>query len=314
MEDFSGQTGDGFRAAKGPDFVSRLKGYVNILGPNPQPDKCRGQDSDPYYVIRRAILVRSLLKRHYPKLFEKKNNVELLHTDKGVLRAFLQIPSFRHGARSIEAVITMSLLTGKSSFERSSLPAEDQLDLHVDGSFFMYLVQEMELEGALLELLAEAAHLIYCKGRRAKGYSYGEEKNEELHLDNDLLPYKDLPEEKKEQNRENVRDIANKLTHLGYMMKPIHGQAGLFQFSKDELDKLAMLEHERWMAAKLKKGWKYGESTSDEQKTNLGLIAWADLPSSEKDKDLDLVRGIPDILAQAGYTIKPSRRDNAHGR
>jgi hypothetical protein len=48
--------------------------------------------------------------------------------------------------------------------------------------------------------------------------------------------------------------------------------------------------------------------------TNLSLTAWADLPDSEKDKDLDLVRGIPDILAQAGYTISPSRRENGHGR
>jgi hypothetical protein len=32
------------------------------------------------------------------------------------------------------------------------------------------------------------------------------------------------------------------------------------------------------------------------------------------DITMDKGSGIPDILAQAGYTIKPSQRDNAHGR
>ena len=31
-----GATKEEFQAAKGPDFVSRLKGFVNVLGPDPQ--------------------------------------------------------------------------------------------------------------------------------------------------------------------------------------------------------------------------------------------------------------------------------------
>jgi len=49
---------DKARAAKVPDFQGRLKGYINVLGPNPRADI-----DDPYYVLRRAILLRSMLSR-----------------------------------------------------------------------------------------------------------------------------------------------------------------------------------------------------------------------------------------------------------
>jgi hypothetical protein len=46
------------RAAKVPDFISRLKGFVNILGPNPPENENETQSIDPYHIIRRAILLR----------------------------------------------------------------------------------------------------------------------------------------------------------------------------------------------------------------------------------------------------------------
>jgi hypothetical protein len=67
-----------FRQAKGPDFVSRLKGYVNILGPNPQGGEPL---NDPYYLVRRALLLRSLLERDAPQLFDE---VKRLRIDAGV--------------------------------------------------------------------------------------------------------------------------------------------------------------------------------------------------------------------------------------
>ena len=42
---------------KGPDFVSRLRGYVNIMGPNPPSDDVFA------CIVRRAMLLRSLIER-----------------------------------------------------------------------------------------------------------------------------------------------------------------------------------------------------------------------------------------------------------
>jgi hypothetical protein len=126
-----------FEGVKGPDFVSRLKGYIDILGPNP-----KHPDDDPDFIIRRAILLRSQLEQNAPQLFELPASKGELSIDSGVMTALLQVPVYKHGARSMESIINMSQLAGKSSFERSSLPSEEQLNLHVDGREFYSLTED----------------------------------------------------------------------------------------------------------------------------------------------------------------------------
>jgi hypothetical protein len=119
------------KAAKKPDFLSRLKGYVDVVGPNPH-----GPD-DVAYMLRRALLLRSLLVARSPRLLRSGT----LQIDEGVLRAFISVDRFHHGARSMQAIVEMSSLSGKLRFDRSSLPPEDQLNLHVDGHVFGDLVE-----------------------------------------------------------------------------------------------------------------------------------------------------------------------------
>ena len=289
-----------FKSAKGPDFVSRLKGYIDILGPNP----VKGAAADPYFIIRRAILLRASLKKNAKDLFEKRAGKELLNIDRGVLRALLKIGEYKHGARSIESLLAMSQLTNKTIFERSCLPSESQLDLHVDGKSFLSLVQQVELEGPMLESLAEAAHEIYCEGLTDRGYIYGQETDEQLKTNSNLLPYAELPDNLKEANRLNVRDIPDKLALARYIMIPARSNERDFKFPGKDLEMLAEAEHVRWMRSKLADGWIYGPKTDRAKKINQCLIPWEKLPEQEKDKDRDLVRGIPTILARAGYAIR----------
>lgn len=280
---------ENFRAVKGPDFVSRLKGYVNILGPNPVPSTDNSSSQDPYFIIRRAILLRSILIRSVPDLFEK----DKFKIDSGVLRALMKTRQYRHGVRSIESIIAMSQLAGKRSFERSSLPSEAQLDLHVDGQDFLVLVQQLELSGKILEDLSEAAHEIYREGLKSRGEStYAT-----------TVPYGELSENFKEQNRENVRDIPVKLASAGYVMIPARSNEAPFNFPGEALEFLAEREHERWMQVKLQDGWKLGPVTDTDKKLNQCLVPWNELPEDEKEKDRDMVRGIPKMLARGGYAV-----------
>ena len=48
-------------SAKVPDFLSRLRGYIEVLGPDPEPIANSQVQSDPFFMIRRALLLRSLL-------------------------------------------------------------------------------------------------------------------------------------------------------------------------------------------------------------------------------------------------------------
>ena len=302
MAEFDRAIDKDFKSAKGPDFVSRLKGFINVLGPNP----VKGNSPDPYFIIRRAILLRSCLKRNYPQLFEKSGGKELLNIDRGVLRALLKIGQYKHGARSIESLLAMSQLTEKTAFERSSLPSRSQLDLHVEGNTFLSLVQQIELEGPMLDSLAEAANEVFGEGLKARGVRYNRKSDEKRKTHSALLPFAELPEEMKENNRSNVRDIPSKLAMAGYIMIPARSNELPFEFPDGSLEELAEAEHARWMAQKLEDGWSYGPKTDSTKKAHECLVPWKTLPEEEKEKDRDLVRGIPKILARAGFTIVKS--------
>jgi hypothetical protein len=308
-----------FREVKGPDFVSRLKGYVNILGPNRQQHAGGEQAGDPYFIIRRAILLRSILHQQRRPLFRDGR----LNIDPGVLRAFLETRTYRHGTRSIESIVAMSLLSGKTRYERSSLPAASQLDLHVEAQDFLALVQRMDLEGEVLESLARAAHAVFSKGVAAReGQATAE--------------YDALPEYEKMQNRGTVRDIATKLALISYVMVPARSHQPPFDFPDPHLDQLAEMEHDRWMKAKLVDGWRWAAETDKPNRLHKDLVLWRTLTAEEKatrfspeelaalgpslltekekEKDRDLVRGIPAILATAGYTVVRTREEPALAR
>ena len=124
------------REAKLPDFVSRLRGYLDILGPN------RISEDDVAYTLRRALLLRSLLLGKAPQLVERRDDRETVRMDRELVRAFVQIGRYLHGARSMEAIIDMSSLAGALRFQRASLPTRGQLALHVDPDEFLGLVRE----------------------------------------------------------------------------------------------------------------------------------------------------------------------------
>jgi hypothetical protein len=131
-----------FRERKGPDFVSRLRGYVNIRGADQQ------NEADKVYMIRRAISLRSMLRKDYPSLFSNDSELNIdpsndseLSIDDNVLHALLQIERFKHGSRSLEAILEMSHLANATHFDASRLPSVDQLDMHVDARMFMKILK-----------------------------------------------------------------------------------------------------------------------------------------------------------------------------
>ncbi len=321
MKTFDKGAGDpAYRAAKGPDFVSRLKGYIDILGPNP---KAGNLVRDRYYIIRRAILLRTLLQSNAPQLMRRQNGVNIPQIDSGLLRAFLEIPAYKHGARSMEALVTTSTLANMNRFERSSLPSETQLNLHVDGRQFLGLVQRLELEGDLLEKLAAAAHFIYQAGLQAQDK-----------VTASLPTYSELSDELKEQNRQAVRDIPSKLAYAGYVMRPARSDEPPFDFPAGDREDLAELEHERWVKARIAAGWRYGSVTDLEQRLQADLLPWhilssqeraqryapeeigalgeGELPESEKEKNRNQIDGIPTMLAKAGYALIKVREHDDH--
>lgn len=124
---FSGRVRDReFIEAKGPDFVSRLSRFLNAIAIT------KRSEADSAFMIRRAEVIRTMLKDFHPTLFPKGTDGECL-IDEEVVRALLQVPSFRHGVRSLEAILRTSRLHPlRPFFHWASLPPKSQLDMHVD--------------------------------------------------------------------------------------------------------------------------------------------------------------------------------------
>jgi hypothetical protein len=118
----------GFRSAKGPDFVSRLRGYMNI------PRFSSDTTLDHSALFRRAIILRSILERKLERIIDKASQVARI--DRQVINAFLKTRKYEHEVRSMEAIVEMSKVTG-SGFRKSSLPTPEQLSLHVDPDEFL---------------------------------------------------------------------------------------------------------------------------------------------------------------------------------
>lgn len=114
-----------FSRAKGPDFVSRIRGHINIIGINPT-----GPD-DETHLIRRAVVVRSMLVQ-----MQRLAPGEKAKIDDNILRAVLHVPEYWHGARALRMLLELCTYhDGRIS--SSAVPPIQQINMLVDGQAFL---------------------------------------------------------------------------------------------------------------------------------------------------------------------------------
>ena len=101
-----------FRERKVPDFISRLRGFIDIGGLNMDG----GERS-----VRRALALKYMLG-------ERSSTTDI---DPDLLKSLLDTTHFTHGMRSLEALLDMSRLTGARAFTKNLLPNESLLRLHI---------------------------------------------------------------------------------------------------------------------------------------------------------------------------------------
>lgn len=309
-----------FIDAKGPDFVSRLRGYVDILGVNRQKNSRGELLTDPYFVLRRAILLRSILKRNAKRIFSGNT----ANIDRGVLQAFLHTTEYKHGARSMTALVTTSMLAGKQKFERSCLPSEAQLNLHVNGQEFLKLVLQMDFERELVERFAETQHRVFCEDLVQRGYRWGQRRDHQNKTHPLMMEFRYLSDFYKRQNLISARAIINNLGRMDCVIVADENQP-LFVMRPDELEWMAEQEHIRFVKERIQNGWRYGAVSNEARKEHADLVQWHEhtpeelsqlftpeelermgnstLLETEKVKNRSLVSAIPAALKQAGYAI-----------
>jgi hypothetical protein len=148
------------------------------------------------------------------------------------------------------------------------------------------------------EVLARAIHGEYLRTQREAGRT--------LSTHPALRPWHTLPERFKESNRRQADHIGVKLQAVGYETVPLtRWDAAQFQFTPQEIERMAQMEHARWSEELRHEGWSYAPGPRDDaQKTHAALLTWNDLPEEEKEKNRAVVRELPAFLARAGLEIR----------
>lgn len=156
---------------------------------------------------------------------------------------------------------------------------------------------EAELINPLLvNRMAKAIHARYVRemrGRSIEGVSGTEY----------VMEFEELPLEIRHANIDSAYHITTKLLSIGYRISPAEKghQAAALRLNPEHVETMAKLEHIRWCWNKRLNGWTYGVLRDNEKKTHPSLVPYELLPESEKEKDREIVRGIPSLLQDSGF-------------
>jgi hypothetical protein len=301
-----GQWEQNFRMSKGRDFKSRISAALNVLGPNVRkaPVGTEGQPpknlSDVCVPIRRALLLRSMLGLGEDERWDG---------DPGLLSALLEVPSFRHGARSLEKLVLHLKERGGRNPKRAHLPGLEILSMHLESP-----EEFLRLCDRALPFQQEARVI----GPHIHGYWWdlGQKNNWTQKYPRE---FDQLPEDVKEDNYAAARRIPELLALAGLALASGDAAAPLStekvkSFLRENLELLAETEHDGWMAQKLAGGWRLGSATDGKQdvanRLHPALVPYAELSDEDQEKDRQNVLRIPDFVSAAGFKITPVGEEN----
>lgn len=285
-----------YKLLKGPDFMSRLHGFLDVLGPNPaRKPNC----DDITYPIRRAIILRSMLGL---------KDYDELDIDRGLLIALLVGPEYCHGARSFEKIVNaLAQDCQEGRLQRSALPPPALLGCETCAEEFLALLHKCDaFKGHPdLESLAAAVHYNYLDGARKADLEA--QMKEDPGLAWAVHPsiwreFESLAPDIQASNRAAARRIPDHLALIGFAVeRQQEGETGTW---KEELataieakvELLAQAEHLGWWSERVASGWTYSEDRKDDLKRHPLLISWSRVSPANKEKDRNSVRAIPGLL------------------
>ncbi len=287
-----------YKLLKGPDFVSRLHGFMNVLGPNPS------SVYDLTYPIRRATLLRALLGL----------GEEELKIDSGLLHALLNVRTYHHGARSFEKIVSaLAQSRDDSRISRSGLPRDLSRDTDVADLQRLMDQRSAFKTHADLEALAAAVHSGFLQG--AERSTLDAAVRDEPHTAWTIHPavartYESLSEDMKASNRAAARRIPDHLALINFVVAPqVLGEGASWREPLEaaiekHLERLAPAEHLGWWAEREANGWVHGVRDNT-LKHHPDLDVWAKLSPSSQDKDRSAIRNIPAVLEVAKVKAIP---------
>jgi hypothetical protein len=162
-----------------------------------------------------------------------------------------------------------------------------------------------KLTGGSREIIARAIHEDYLIEQQKHQSSPKTNKN--------MVPWKELDGESKESNRRQADSIASSMHEIGCIITCLlDWDEPLIEFGGGEVEKLAEIEHNRWLKEKKEAGWTYGPDRDDDRKINPNLVAWPILKDEVKEYNRSIVRAWPRILARVDLKILRITKRQVH--
>jgi hypothetical protein len=191
---------------------------------------------------------------------------------------------------------------GLSSLLRTRQDAQAFADLHA----FALLEHTCDADlllGGTYERVARALHEIYVRRRQTDGWRWGPELDRDRRTDPALAPWRELPEGLRESNRSQAAHIGVKLAAVGCALEEdVEGTTPTFTFADHEVERLAEMEHARWVEERRATGWRSGTRDPQRRRTPY-LVPYGALSEDVKEYDRIFVRDLPRVLSQFGYRI-----------
>jgi hypothetical protein len=116
------------RKCKQPDFVGRVRGFINVAGPN------KRRDGGMLHYLRRATLLRTKLEKKFGM-----GEGDFIEVDDNVLRALIKSEKYHNNTRSMISIIDLSSCPPNGKLAVSDIYVDDTLDLYVSPDFADYL-------------------------------------------------------------------------------------------------------------------------------------------------------------------------------
>ncbi len=162
-----------------------------------------------------------------------------------------------------------------------------------------YVIEEsakphpVRLDSTVRERLARAIHAAYRETER------------DLTTPDDpaIAAWDDLPNYLRQSNRGQADRLCEKVHRVGYVVDTCGSAAPVTTFTREELDVMAQMEHARWVVECLRDGWTPGPSRDAPRKISPYLVPWQALSEDVKNKEREMVRAIPKLLAEIGYQV-----------
>ncbi len=176
---------------------------------------------------------------------------------------------------------------------------------HVDGvvrqlqAVFLTIAPESDWDAALavltdtqVEAMAELEHGRWEREKIADGWRYGPKRDNARKITPLLVPWGELDDEARDQDRKLVRGRPAILARAGLRVEPLPVR-----------ERLAELMHEQFRADRLARGAKPGDAPT--------LATWSDLDDEARELSYAAVDGLALQLAGVGLIAEPLRRTTA---